>query len=66
MKNSQQFPGAPANINLVMSEQFHEAIGSTYADVYSEFETNEPSVHFTDEGQLYLSVQVETLFGDVS
>jgi hypothetical protein len=25
MKTSQQFPGAPANINLVMSEQFHEA-----------------------------------------
>lgn len=35
-------------------------IGSTYADIYSEFETNEPSVHFTDKGQLYLSVQVET------
>lgn len=24
MKNRQQFPGAPANINLVMSEQFHD------------------------------------------
>ena len=35
-------------------------IGSTYAEIYSEFETREPSVHFTDEGQLYLSIQVVT------
>lgn len=35
-------------------------IGSTYAEIYSEFETREPSVHFTDEGQLYLSTQLLT------
>jgi|LakMenEpi03Aug12_release.lakeMendotaPanAssembly.Ray.scaffolds.fasta_scaffold86570_8 hypothetical protein len=35
-------------------------IGSAYSDIYSEFETKNPSVYFTDEGQLYLSIEVIT------
>ena len=33
-------------------------VGSAYSDIYSEFENREPSVHFTDEGQLYLSTKL--------
>ena len=33
-------------------------VGSTYSDIYAEFENKKPSVHFTDEGQLYLSTQL--------
>jgi len=48
---------------LLLSVVFANAqcrIGSTYAEIYSEFETREPSVHFTDEGQLYLSTKLLT------
>lgn len=51
---------------LLLSVVFANAqcrIGSTYAEIYSEFETKEPSVHFTDEGQLYLSTKL--LIGNV-
>ena len=35
-------------------------VGSEYTDIYSEFENKNPEVHFTDEGQLFLSIDMIT------